>query len=207
MGDGDSSAYSTVDRERPYSPTVFIKKEECVNHITKRMGTNLRRLIKENKGKKTWDGKDLSGKGRLSRIDAIQSFYRHAIHNNKGSLSWCSYQIDIANGTNSYKPPKYPIAHSIAKVATPIFKRLAPEVFLEGCKNVSNQNANEFFNNVLWSFCPKEQFNSLLTASLAISLAICVYNSGLQNTLTNLLEKCNLQFHNKSLNQWYKMDK
>ena len=53
MGDGDSSAYSTVDRERPYSPTVFIKKEECVNHITKRMGTNLRRLIKEYKGKKT----------------------------------------------------------------------------------------------------------------------------------------------------------
>ena len=53
MGDGDSTAYSTVDRERPYSPTVVIKKEECVNHITKRMGTNLRRLIKEYKGKKT----------------------------------------------------------------------------------------------------------------------------------------------------------
>ena len=124
-----------------------------------------------------------------------------------GSLSWCSYQKDIANGTNSHKPAKYPITDSIAKVVTPIFKRLADEAFLEGCKNVSNQNANESFNNVLWSFCPKEQSNSPLTTSLAISLEICVYNSRLQYTLINLLEKCNLEFNNKSLDRCYKMDK
>ena len=105
-----------------------------------------------------------------------------------GSLSWCSYQRDKANGTNSYKPAKYPITDSIAKVVTPIFKRLADEAFL-GCKNVSNQNVNESFNNVLWSFCPKEQFNLPLTTSFTVSLAICVCNSGLQYTLTNLLEK------------------
>ena len=29
IGDGDSSAYSTVDRERPYGPTVFIKKKNA----------------------------------------------------------------------------------------------------------------------------------------------------------------------------------
>ena len=192
IGDGDSSAYSTVDREGPYRPTVFIKKEGCVNHVTKRMGTNLHRLIKEYKGKKLGDGKVLSGKGRLkiSRIDAIQSFYGHAIHNNKGnlkkmskemwailhhysstiekpthsncpmgSLSWCSYQRDTANDTNSYKPAKYTITDSMAKVLTPIFKRLADEAFLEVYKNVSNQNASKSFNNLLWSFYPKEQFN------------------------------------------------
>ena len=197
------------------------------------MGINLRRLIKECKGKKLEGGKGPNGKGRLtiSRINAIQSFYGHAIRNNKrnvksmskeiwailhhysstienpmhsncptDSLSWCSYQRDIANGANSYKPAKYPITDSIAKVVTPIFKRLADEAFLEGCKNVSNQNANESFNNVLWSFFSKEQFNSPLTTSLAISLAISVYNSGLQYTLTNLLEKCNSEFNNKSLN-------
>ena len=189
------------------------------------MGTNLLRLIKEYKGKNLEDGKSLSGKGRLaiSRIDDIQSFYGHAIRNNKGnvkkiskeiwailhhysstiekpmhsncptvSLSWCSYEREISNGANSYKHAKYLVADSIAKVVTPIFKRLADEAFLEGCKNVSNQNANESFNNVLWSFCPKEQFNSPLTTSLAISLAICVYNSGLQYTFTNLLKKRSL---------------
>ena len=121
--------------------------------------------------------------------------------------SWCSYQRDIVNGTNSYKYAKYPIADSIATVVTPIFDRFAEEAFLEGCKNVSNQNANESFNNVLQSFSPKEQFNSPLTTSLAIGLAICVYNSGLQFTVTNLLKKCDLEFNNKSLDQWYKMYK
>ena len=53
----------------------------------------------------------------------------------------------------------------------------------------------------------QKNFNSPLTTSLAISSAICVYNSGLQYTLTNLLEKCNLEFNDKSLDQWYKMDK
>ena len=43
------------------------------------MGTNLRQLIKEYKGKKLEDSKGLSGKWRLtiSRIDAAQSFYGH----------------------------------------------------------------------------------------------------------------------------------
>ena len=93
------------------------------------------------------------------------------------------------------------------KVVTLIFKCLADEEFLGGCKNVSNQNSNESFNNVLWSFCLKEQFNSPLTTSVAISLAICVYSSGLQYTLRNLLEKCNLEFNKNSLDQWSKMDK
>ena len=62
------------------------------------------------------------------------------------------------------------------------------------------------FNN-LWSYCSKEQFHSPLATSLANGLVICVYNSGLRYTLANLLEKCNLELHNKSLDQWYKMDK
>ena len=51
IGDGDSSAYSRVDRERPYGACFFIEKQECVNHVTKRMGTSLRSLVKEYKGK------------------------------------------------------------------------------------------------------------------------------------------------------------
>ena len=88
IGDGDSSAYSTIDRERPYDPTVFIKKEECINHVTKRIDTNLRRLIKEYKGKKHEDGKGLSGEGKLtiSCIDAIHRFYAQAICNSKGNV-------------------------------------------------------------------------------------------------------------------------
>ena len=51
IGDGDSSSYSAVDKNRPYGPSVFVDKQECVNHATKRMGTNLRSLVREYKGK------------------------------------------------------------------------------------------------------------------------------------------------------------
>ena len=63
IGDGDSSSYSAVEKESPYGPLYPVEKEECVSHITKRMGTNLRELLKEYKGKKLSDGKALGGRG------------------------------------------------------------------------------------------------------------------------------------------------
>ena len=51
IGDGDSKAYSAVCQEQPYGAAVFIPKEECVAHVTKRMGTGLRKLVTDYKGK------------------------------------------------------------------------------------------------------------------------------------------------------------
>ncbi|XP_031566223.1 uncharacterized protein LOC116301325 [Actinia tenebrosa] len=86
IGDGDSKAYSEVCQAHPYDPAVFIPKEECVSHVTKRMGTALRALTKECKGRKLRDGKGLTGKGSLTvkRIDKIQDFYGLATRRNKG---------------------------------------------------------------------------------------------------------------------------
>lgn len=50
IGDGDSKAYSEVCQAQPYGPAVYIPKEECVSHVTKRMGTALRALAKDYKG-------------------------------------------------------------------------------------------------------------------------------------------------------------
>ena len=60
------------------------------------MGINLRRLIKEYKGKKPEDGKGLSGKRRLtiSLIDAIQRFYCHVIRSNKRNVIKMSKEIN-----------------------------------------------------------------------------------------------------------------
>ena len=124
-----------------------------------------------------------------------------------GHQSWCGYQKGIANETSTYKPVKHPLSEAIVKLVTPIFNRLGNESFSEGYKNASNQNANESFNNVLWSFCPKERFNSPLSTSLADSLVVCIYNSGLQCTLANLMKKYNLSYSKKSVEQWHRMDK
>ena len=56
-------------------------------------------------------------------------------------------------------------------------------------------------------FTPKERFNSPLSTSLAVSLAVCIYNSDLQYTLPNLIKKCNLSCSKKSVKQWHRMDK
>lgn len=34
VGDGDSSGNTVVGKAKPYSPTVFITKEECVSHMS-----------------------------------------------------------------------------------------------------------------------------------------------------------------------------
>ena len=47
VGEVDSSAYSAIDRERPYAATVFVREEECVNHVIKRMETNLWLFVKQ----------------------------------------------------------------------------------------------------------------------------------------------------------------
>ena len=50
IGDGDSSSFSTVEKSMPYGPLITHYKHDCVNHVTKRMGTGLRELIKQYKG-------------------------------------------------------------------------------------------------------------------------------------------------------------
>lgn len=50
VGDGDSKSYNEVVSLAPYGPTFFIPKEDCISHVTKRMGSALRRLTTEYKG-------------------------------------------------------------------------------------------------------------------------------------------------------------
>ncbi|CAG2244377.1 unnamed protein product [Mytilus edulis] len=86
VGDGDSSAYGNVVDSRPYGPNIIIAKEDCVGHIQGRMGKHLRRLVDQYKGRKLEDGKQLTGKGRLTNklMNSFQTFYGMAIRNNKG---------------------------------------------------------------------------------------------------------------------------
>ncbi|CAG2208778.1 unnamed protein product [Mytilus edulis] len=86
VGDGDSSAYGSVVDSHPYGPNIIIQKEDCVGHIQGRMGKHLKRLVDQNKGKKLADGKQMTGKGRLTNklINSFQVFYGMAIRKNKG---------------------------------------------------------------------------------------------------------------------------
>jgi hypothetical protein len=97
VGDGDSSSFGCVKEalEEKFGSAYQIKKEECVGHVQKRLGTALKKYKNDNKGKKLSDGKSVGGKGRLTdkMIDRMQNFYGQAIRENKGNLEGMKTRI------------------------------------------------------------------------------------------------------------------
>ena len=90
IGDGDSSSYGMVAQvlKEKYSDQYVVVKEDCIGHIQKRMGSNLRKYKTEKKAKKLDDGQTVGGKGRLTKvvIDKLQNYYGAAIRQNVGNL-------------------------------------------------------------------------------------------------------------------------
>ncbi|KAK3889782.1 hypothetical protein Pcinc_006343 [Petrolisthes cinctipes] len=107
VGDGDSSTYKAVKDLNPYD--VPVVKEECVNHVSKRLGTRLRKLKKElSTSITTKTGKEvrrsvLGGAGQLTDkvIDTMTSYYGRAVRgdpkkpysdtNEMSAAIWASY--------------------------------------------------------------------------------------------------------------------
>ena len=107
VGDGDSSTYKAVKDLNPYDVPVL--KEECVNHVSKRLGTRLRKLKKElSMSITTKTGKEvrrsvLGGAGQLTDkvIDTMTSYYGRAVRgdpkkpysdtNEMSKAIWASY--------------------------------------------------------------------------------------------------------------------
>ena len=50
IGDGDSSTYQSVVKEAIYGPWKTVRKEECINHVAKRMGSGLRSIVRDFEG-------------------------------------------------------------------------------------------------------------------------------------------------------------
>ena len=87
LGDGDTESFSKVVGSNLYGSVVPVKRE-CVGHIQKRLGTRLRKLRNEYKGKRLDDGKQITGKGRLTDkcINTMQNYFGIAIRQNKENL-------------------------------------------------------------------------------------------------------------------------
>ncbi|GFV72369.1 uncharacterized protein TNCV_638311 [Trichonephila clavipes] len=81
IGDGDCKAFDAVKKKNIYGNEYPIETLEFIGHVMKRMGTRLRRLKAQLKGKILSDGKFLSGKNRLTEheIDNLQSYYGSAL--------------------------------------------------------------------------------------------------------------------------------
>ena len=106
IGDGDRCFAAVRDAcADKYGDKYIVKKEDCVGHVQKRMGTSLREYKRKARGKKLDDGKTVGGTNHLTVkvIDKIQNYYGQAIRNNVGDLEmmrndiWAIYKHMIEN--------------------------------------------------------------------------------------------------------------
>ena len=84
LSDGDSKAHEQPVSSKVYGDEHIVEKEECVNHVAKRMGTALNNIVAEAKSQ----GSSVSGKGKVTKgkILMIQNYYGRAIKDNAGDI-------------------------------------------------------------------------------------------------------------------------
>ncbi|XP_075554628.1 uncharacterized protein LOC142587468 [Dermacentor variabilis] len=204
VSDGDSATYSALAKENVYG-LVPVVKEECLNHVQKRMGAALRNLVQKS-------DKALGGKGRLTKalIDKLTDYYGWALRNNsndaaamqravmasyhhitstdaephhdlcpEGAGSWCRHKAAEANGLPQPRH-RYNLPGYVAEAMLPVYQRLSEPSLLQRCLGAKTQNASESFHSVLWSLMPKEQHASLIAVETALNDAVMQYNAGNQ---------------------------
>ena len=106
-------------------------------------------IIQNFYGKTICDYKgDSSGMSRATH--AILKHYSSTLENPNhedcppGKNSWCSYNRDVASGTNYHQPIKnlLPPAVAVAEIQ-PLFDRLSSKEFLASCEDGKTQNVNK----------------------------------------------------------------
>lgn len=81
LSDGDSKTFNHLVHENVYGREVTLKKEECINHVAKRMGTGLRQVVQSWKTKGVRLGGHAKGALTNATITKLTSYYRNAIVN------------------------------------------------------------------------------------------------------------------------------
>ncbi|CAN8021772.1 unnamed protein product, partial [Ixodes persulcatus] len=199
LSDGDSKAYTAVVEANVYGGAVDIEKEDCTNHVAKRLGSALRKLkVPLPRGEKL----------KEPVIQKLQTYYQVAITSNRGSVKgmhqaiWASYFHSCSSdGASSHKfcpegpaswckhrraealgepaPAHTPLlTKAQGKAIIPIYKRLTDEKLLSRCVRGKTQNAAESLNSKIWLLCPKTRFASRFVVEMATAMAVLWFNRG-----------------------------
>ena len=213
LGDGDSKSYNSV---KDVYPGTQVAKLECVGHYQKRVGTRLRKLKKKVKGlggrgrltdstidrlqnffglairQNTGDlvAMKSSALATLFHVASSKVNNWHYPHCPTGASSWCKFNSDKVNSTNTYKPgPGLPL--DIVYKIKPVFEDLTKEDELRKCLHGKTQNANESFNGKIWNRIPKTKFVSLTVLKFGVYDAVGNFNIGMKSSIL-IYEKLNM---------------
>uniref|UniRef100_A0A1B6JRX1 Mutator-like transposase domain-containing protein n=4 Tax=Proconiini TaxID=565685 RepID=A0A1B6JRX1_9HEMI len=86
VSDGDAAVFSHLQNLKVYGEDVPIVKEECVNHIAKRLGTGLRNVVKTCKAQGITLGGRRFGSLKQSTIVKLTKYYQNSILRNQDSV-------------------------------------------------------------------------------------------------------------------------
>ena len=85
LSDGDAKTFNQLTTIKPYGEDVQIDKEECINHVSKRLGSALRNVVADCRKR----GVTLGGRGRgqltQNAIRKLTIYYNRAIRRNKNA--------------------------------------------------------------------------------------------------------------------------
>ncbi|GFX83482.1 uncharacterized protein TNCV_324311 [Trichonephila clavipes] len=73
--------------KKVYGPDIVIKKEECINHVSKRLGTALRFTVKDCRAQGISLGGKAHGSLKEVTIKKLTTYYHKAILRNKGDVN------------------------------------------------------------------------------------------------------------------------
>jgi hypothetical protein len=91
LSDGDAKTFNHLSSLNIYSDPI--EKEECINHVAKRLSTALREVVKTSKVKGITLGGKSAGPLTNKVIGTLAGYYRHAIVRNKNNVNEMQKQI------------------------------------------------------------------------------------------------------------------
>lgn len=217
LSDGDSKAFLHVSKLDLYDKAIV--KEDCINHVAKRVFSGIESIKKTKKG--------LGGRGKLTKalVKKLTGYYAAALKDNAPDVkkmqqavfatlfhsystdaeprhiacptgeSWCQYnrhQALLDAGKPSVAQAHRPaFSKDIAKELVPLYNRLANEDLLTRCSRMQTKNTNESLNALVWKRCAKTEFASLKTVETAAAMAVLDYNAGPRG-IERVLEKVDI---------------
>lgn len=87
LSDGDSKAYNHLNDLEVYGKNVKIEKEECVNHVGKRLYKGLMKCVQVAKARGVTLGGRSYGSLKEETIKALTRYYKNAIIKNEGNTN------------------------------------------------------------------------------------------------------------------------
>ncbi|XP_015124356.1 uncharacterized protein LOC107046281 [Diachasma alloeum] len=86
LSDGDSKAWIALQKLAPYGPETPIEKDECINHVAKRLETGLKKVAQDSKKNGINIGGRAEGALKETTMVALKNYFRNGISRNFHSV-------------------------------------------------------------------------------------------------------------------------